>query len=115
MRGPALLLSFVVLATWSCAIAARGQSTDPAAPAAPAATQPASKPFDVPVRQVVLFSSGVGYFEHFGSVRDNGATELRFKTEDIRIEAAAAFHFLRSGPNSNAVVVQFKYFDRHVR
>jgi hypothetical protein len=31
----------------------------------------------------VLFSSGVGYFEHFGSVAGDGSTELRFKTEQI--------------------------------
>jgi hypothetical protein len=38
---------------------------------------------DVPVNKVVLFSSGVGYFEHAGSVRGNGSTELRFKTSQI--------------------------------
>ena len=38
---------------------------------------------DVPVARVVLFSSGVGYFEHAGTVRGNGATELRFKTSQI--------------------------------
>jgi hypothetical protein len=38
---------------------------------------------DVPVTKVMLFSSGVGYFEHSGSVRGNGATELRFKTNQI--------------------------------
>jgi hypothetical protein len=38
---------------------------------------------DVPVRKVLLFSSGVGYFEHAGSVRGNGSTELRFKTAQI--------------------------------
>jgi hypothetical protein len=38
---------------------------------------------DVPVTRVVLFSSGVGYFEHAGSVRGNSATELRFKTSQI--------------------------------
>ncbi len=37
----------------------------------------------VPVREVVLFSSGVGYFEHFGTVQGNGSTELRFKTDQI--------------------------------
>ena len=37
----------------------------------------------MPVRAVVLFSSGVGYFEHFGNVAGNGSTELRFKTEQI--------------------------------
>ena len=37
----------------------------------------------VPVKEVVLFSSGVGYFEHFGSVNGNAETVLRFKTEQI--------------------------------
>src|SRR5882757_8036472 len=37
----------------------------------------------VPVKAVVLFSSGVGYFEHFGTVKGSGSTELRFKTQQI--------------------------------
>src|SRR5437016_1470754 len=46
---------------------------------AAAATQGTS----VPVKAVVLFSSGVGYFEHFGKVTGSGSTELRFKTQQI--------------------------------
>jgi hypothetical protein len=38
---------------------------------------------DVPVKQVVLFSSGVGYFEHYGTVKGDTSTELRFKTGQI--------------------------------
>ena len=38
---------------------------------------------DVPVSKVVLFSSGVGYFEHSGVVHENGSTMLRFKTNQI--------------------------------
>ncbi len=38
---------------------------------------------DVPVKAVALFSSGIGYFEHAGSVEGNGSTELRFKTQQI--------------------------------
>jgi hypothetical protein len=38
---------------------------------------------DVPVERVVLFSSGVGFFEHRGKVEGNAKTELRFKTEQI--------------------------------
>jgi hypothetical protein len=38
---------------------------------------------DIPVRKVVLYSSGVGYFEHMGSVTGNSGTELRFKTDQI--------------------------------
>ncbi len=37
----------------------------------------------LPVKNVVLFSSGVGYFEHFGPVKGQGQTELRFKTNQI--------------------------------
>ncbi|MBA3710206.1 MAG: hypothetical protein H0W83_15455 [Planctomycetes bacterium] len=51
---------------------------DPANPAAAAANKA-----DVQVRKVVLFSSGVGYFEHEGTVAGNAATELRFKTGQI--------------------------------
>jgi hypothetical protein len=46
--------------------------------------QPPAAPItDVPVTQVVLFSSGVGYFEHSGSVHNDGSAELRFKTNQI--------------------------------
>jgi hypothetical protein len=47
-----------------------------AAPAQPVHT-------DVPVKSVMLFSSGVGYFEHAGTVRGDGSTELSFKTTQI--------------------------------
>jgi hypothetical protein len=46
------------------------------------ATQPAAVT-DVPVKEVVLFSSGVGYFEHFGTVHGDGTAELRFKASQI--------------------------------
>jgi len=45
--------------------------------------QTAQPTTEVPVRTVILFSSGVGYFEHAGTVRGNGSTELRFKTGQI--------------------------------
>ena len=38
---------------------------------------------DVPVARVVLYSSGVGYFEHAGTVHGNGTTQLRFRTNQI--------------------------------
>ena len=55
---------------------------------APLAVPLAQTPADatrtaVPVKRVVLFSSGVGYFEHDGTVRGNGTAELRFKTDQI--------------------------------
>ena len=56
----------------------RAQSGPP--PAAPA---PAGRDGEVPVHDVVLFSSGVGFFQHEGTVSGNGQTELRFKTTQI--------------------------------
>ncbi len=51
------------------------------------AQQPGASPTpasaDVPVREVVLFSSGVGYFQHEGSVTGDASTQLRFKTGQI--------------------------------
>ena len=44
---------------------------------------PVAQKTDVPVQSVMLFSSGVGFFEHAGTVRGNSATELRFKTAQI--------------------------------
>jgi hypothetical protein len=46
---------------------------------------PAGEPAatDVPVQHVVLYRSGVGYFEHAGTVTGDARTELRFKTEQI--------------------------------
>jgi hypothetical protein len=46
-------------------------------------TQPATVRTDVPVKTIVLFSSGVGYFEHDGTVRGDARTELRFRTSQI--------------------------------
>ena len=50
------------------------------------ADEPSTRPAgeaDIPVKEVVLFSSGVGYFEHAGTVKGDGSTVLHFKTEQI--------------------------------
>jgi hypothetical protein len=49
----------------------------------PIANPAAAVDNDVPVTRVALFSSGVGYFEHFGKVTGNGTTVIRFKTDQI--------------------------------
>ena len=46
-------------------------------------TPPASLRQDVPVTAIALFSSGVGYFEHSGTVRGNGSTELHFRATQM--------------------------------
>lgn len=37
----------------------------------------------LPVERIVLFNSGVGFFEHRGEVEGNDSIELKFKTDDI--------------------------------
>jgi hypothetical protein len=58
------------------ALAAVAQAQDDPAKRAAAAAA-------VPVKAVVLFSSGVGYFEHSGTVNGEAQTELRFKAEQV--------------------------------
>jgi hypothetical protein len=60
---------------------AYAQQTAPAAPSA-TATQ-ADAPTTVPVKAVILYSSGVGYFEHAGTVKGDAATQLQFDTAQI--------------------------------
>ncbi len=52
-----------------------------AAPAAVAATPPVIK--DLPVRKVVLYKNGVGYFEHAGSVTGNQRVAVDFTSAQL--------------------------------
>ncbi|MEN6459622.1 MAG: hypothetical protein ABFC63_11915 [Thermoguttaceae bacterium] len=47
--------------------------------------QAAEKPRDgsLPLQRVVLFSSGVGFFEHAGQVKGDARVEMKFKTSQI--------------------------------
>ena len=63
-----------------------------------AGAPPAPGNADVPVKEVVLFSSGVGYFQHEGTVHGDAATELRFKTAQINdILKSLVLHDLDGG------------------
>jgi hypothetical protein len=91
MRHPRLALAAAAAAAALTAAAlvvpshsvAQQPPSPPAGAAAPAAAQANAPAQQVPVKQVILFSSGVGYFEHFGSVKGNGSTELQFKSQQI--------------------------------
>jgi hypothetical protein len=52
-------------------------------PGTAASTEGRTALVEVPVRKVMLFSSGVGYFEHMGVISGNSNTELRFKTSQM--------------------------------
>src|SRR6476660_8500324 len=74
-------LAALVLSTAVAGFGLVGSSFVMAQPA-PNAAAPAEHA-QVPVKQVVLYSAGVGYFEHYGTVKGTGTTELSFKTAQI--------------------------------
>ena len=73
------------LAMTAPAMAQNAASNQPATavnnPATTATTKPADA--DLPIQAVTLFSSGVGYFEHRGTVDGQAQTQLRFKADQI--------------------------------
>ncbi len=41
------------------------------------------KPADLPLNKVVMFNSGVGFFEHHGDVQGDASIDLKFKVDDV--------------------------------
>lgn len=76
--APIVCLSLAVAAV---SLPAMGQ-TSPTPPTTQQMTTQATAA-DVPVRRVSLFSSGVGFFEHAGTVREQAEATLSFKTEQV--------------------------------
>ncbi|MGQ9574628.1 MAG: hypothetical protein ACUVUC_04870 [Thermoguttaceae bacterium] len=60
-----------------------GQGLPPAADKPAAAPAPNVGTASLTLKRVVLFSSGVGYFEHTGQVRDTAKVEMHFKVDHI--------------------------------
>jgi hypothetical protein len=75
MRGFAQILAIVALSTICLA-----QTPSPNPPAGAAASQ-ADRP--LPVRRVVLYKTGVGYFEHLGRIRGNEEVAIRFTSNQL--------------------------------
>ncbi|MBN1394444.1 MAG: DUF4139 domain-containing protein [Pirellulales bacterium] len=50
---------------------------------AAAARAEGPKKAELPLKKVVLFSSGVGFFEHFGKVEGDASVEMKFNVEDV--------------------------------
>ena len=72
----------VVTATAIGAEPAAAKTGRPAAEEKPAANLKEGDS-SLALSRVVLFSSGVGFFEHTGQIRDNAKVELKFKVKDI--------------------------------
>ena len=72
----ARVLAPVILCLFSGLLSAQGPA--PAAPQGPAAA-----PEPMPVRRVVLYKTGVGYFEHLGDVRNNQDITIRFTSAQL--------------------------------
>jgi hypothetical protein len=68
-----------------------------------AQTAPATASATVPMRRVVLFSSGVAYYQHDGVVHGHAATELRFKADQINDVLKSLVLQDRDGGHVNAV------------
>jgi len=52
-------------------------------PAAAADPQPAAAADALPLEKVVLFTSGVGFFQHAGKVTDDASVEMKFAAADV--------------------------------
>jgi hypothetical protein len=70
-------LPAVLLLLLSCTLPAQNTKT----PAAKAAAAPAA--IDLPVRKVVLYKNGVGYFEHAGTVNGNQRVTVDFTSTQL--------------------------------
>jgi hypothetical protein len=67
--------SWTAASAWALAGLALGTASAAAADEPPAVS--------LPLARVVLFNSGVGYFEHQGEVEGNAAVDLKFRVEDV--------------------------------
>jgi hypothetical protein len=47
------------------------------------AAQEKEKSAEIPIKRVVMFSSGVAFFEHGGEVEGNAQVDLKFNVKDI--------------------------------
>ena len=79
-RSPAIGLALTLLLLPSIGSAAEPNAASTPPPTAPAATVPAAT---VPLSNVVMFSSGVGFFDRQGEVDGDASVALKFNAGDI--------------------------------
>src|SRR5437762_3153237 len=75
MKQRLSLIAALVLGTAALSTAEeRAKTTEPTT---------ASATNSIPLKQIILYSSGTGFFERAGEVEDRATIEMRFKTDDI--------------------------------
>ncbi len=72
----------VLLSVFALVLVAQRPDISTVKAASPAAAQPAA-PNDLPVRKVVLYKNGVGYFEHSGTVNGNQRVAIDFTSSQL--------------------------------
>lgn len=78
----AVLCAFTVAISTAAGTGLAEESSNPAPQAAPRPTAPAGGA-DLPVREVVLFSSGVGFVRHLGQVQGDQTVTLFFRDQEV--------------------------------
>ncbi|MBI4664505.1 MAG: DUF4139 domain-containing protein [Verrucomicrobia bacterium] len=73
-RSELCLAVALFVSSWHCP-----QAAEPP----PEGARPARQTATLPLSEVILYSSGVGYFERLGEVEGNAKIDLRFKVDDI--------------------------------
>jgi len=81
-RAWTLACAAVALGTW-CATSLQAQALNAQEPNAQQAEDEGPKSTELPVRRAVLFTSGVGYFEHSGQVEGDAKVRLSFRAEQM--------------------------------
>jgi len=81
-RGLGLVVTVLLVAAVAATALAQPAPIPPAKPGLAAAAQKEGAA-SLTLKRVVLFSSGVGYFEHAGQVQGNAKVEMQFKIDGI--------------------------------
>jgi hypothetical protein len=76
---PCRLLCLALLLAATIPFVARAEDGTPGSGFRPATL----KPSNLPLKRVVIFSSGVAFFEHAGQVTDDAKIDMQFKTNDV--------------------------------
>ena len=83
MRRTALALCALVILAFQPAGAQAPAAQVASAAGSPTAPRGTAAPPKLPIRRVILYKSGVGYFEHVGKVHGNEAVAIDFNTSQL--------------------------------